>query len=76
MMQKMMEFARMKEHEKCHSAVVVILTHGNRDILYGTDNQTVPVENIVACLGNANCPNLIGKPKIFIIQACRGGTVY
>uniref|UniRef100_A0A3Q3GX71 CARD domain-containing protein n=1 Tax=Kryptolebias marmoratus TaxID=37003 RepID=A0A3Q3GX71_KRYMA len=34
--------------------------------------DSFPVDNIYKYLGSQNCPALIDKPKIIIIQACRG----
>lgn len=31
------------------------------------------IDNIYTQLGSKECPALINKPKIIIIQACRGG---
>lgn len=66
--------------------VCVILTHGYYDtyrkydqhfvgdVVYGTD-QVVYLHFLLELFQPACCPNLEGKPKIFIIQACRGGAV-
>uniref|UniRef100_A0A914I1D2 Uncharacterized protein n=1 Tax=Globodera rostochiensis TaxID=31243 RepID=A0A914I1D2_GLORO len=58
---------------QCHQcrAVCVVMTHGEYDLLYGTDGRTVNLHKFVARLNSRNCPNLNGKPKMFIIQACR-----
>lgn len=69
----MERFAKKKEHEICDSTVVVILTHGHRGGVYGTDNVLLPVDTFVGHLNSIGAPALINKPKIFIIQACRGG---
>jgi len=69
----MFKFSK-KDHSTYDSAVIVILSHGRNGKIYGTDCREIPIENIVASLDTAHCPDLAGKPKIFIIQACRGGT--
>ncbi|KAL3089642.1 hypothetical protein niasHT_020271 [Heterodera trifolii] len=73
MMWAIREFARQKEaHQKASSAIVVVLSHGEYDTLLGTDEQGVNVHQFAAQLNSQNCPYLMGKPKIFFIQACRG----
>ncbi|XP_070185097.1 caspase-3-like isoform X1 [Littorina saxatilis] len=49
--------------------VLVILTHGEPDRVYATD-YLVNVDDLLTPL--KTCPSLAGKPKIIIIQACRG----
>lgn len=62
------------DHSDNDCLVVVLMSHGNKGELYAKD-RTYPV----ACLwenflGN-DCKSLIGKPKLFFIQACRGSKV-
>lgn len=63
------EFAR-KDHELSHSCIVVVLTHGHLNTLLGTDGSLVDIGQFIRYFQEA--PSLIGKPKIFIFQACRG----
>lgn len=35
-----------------------------------------PIDNIYKHLGSEKCPALLNKPKIIIIQACRGGDLF
>ncbi|XP_070384461.1 caspase-1-like isoform X2 [Dermacentor albipictus] len=51
--------------------VCCILTHGDRDVLYATDGK-FPVDNVMDPFRGDVCPSLLGKPKLFFIQACRG----
>lgn len=56
-----------------HDAVVIILlSHGCESGIYGTDVVEVDLQQIVSYFDNKQCRQLIGKPKIFIVQACRG----
>lgn len=48
-----------------------LLSHGDEGIIYGTD-KFVKIEELVTPFYGENCRELAGKPKIFIIQACRG----
>ncbi|CAG2106003.1 unnamed protein product, partial [Medioppia subpectinata] len=57
-----------------HDALVVImLSHGSEEGIYGTDGVTVNLNTILEMLNNENCPQLIDKPKMFFTNACRGG---
>ena len=42
------------------------------DVLYGTTGQRIVIQEVIEIFSGARCPTLIGKPKIFIVQACRG----
>ncbi|CAI9722937.1 caspasecaspase-3-like [Octopus vulgaris] len=56
---------------KYNCFVCVILTHGEDDNqIYGTDGK-VNLDTLVEMLLPNRCPGLIGKPKLFFIQACR-----
>lgn len=73
MMAAAKNFAADKDHRLCHSCVVVVLTHGTRDTLIGTDEEPVDIHDFFDCFSASKASGLSGKPKIFIIQACRGG---
>nr|CAD2154763.1 unnamed protein product [Meloidogyne enterolobii] len=66
------KFAEREEHLQCDSAIVVVLSHGVFDHLLGVDEMPVNFHSFVSSLNSKNAPKLIGKPKIFIVQACRG----
>ena len=55
------------------SVVLVFMSHGNERGIYGIDSEIVEVEEIKEMFSGKNCPQLAGKPKIMIFQACRGG---
>lgn len=59
--------------------VCAVMTHGreNKDTyqeeLMGINGRGVETRELLSILSNGHqCPKLVGKPKIFIIQACRG----
>uniref|UniRef100_A0A6I8NVW0 Caspase-14-like n=1 Tax=Ornithorhynchus anatinus TaxID=9258 RepID=A0A6I8NVW0_ORNAN len=52
--------------------LVILMSHGVNGFIKGKDEKVVDLEEIFKLFNNANCPNLREKPKIFIIQACRG----
>ncbi|KAK1797125.1 hypothetical protein P4O66_008508 [Electrophorus voltai] len=72
-------FSQCNEHRYSDSTFVVIMSHGGPDGIcgiYAEDEEDIfPVEKIFQYLDSENCPGLIGKPKIILIQACRGDTV-
>ena len=62
-----------RDHRKVDSLVVCILTHGVEGKLYGTDEELISVDDVFKPFNGYNCPTLVGKPKVFLMQACRGG---
>ena len=55
--------------------MIAVLTHGEEgDILCARDSR-YRLDMLVNAFTGQNCPSLAGKPKIFIIQACRGQKV-
>ncbi|XP_042597447.1 caspase a-like [Cyprinus carpio] len=73
------DFARREEHAQSDSTFVVIMSHGKRDAILGVHystsdpSDTFLVDNIYRSLNTENCPGLRDKPKVILIQACRGG---
>jgi hypothetical protein len=62
-----------ENHENNNSLLIAVMSHGteNRDIC--TFDSKISVSDFWKPFSNPNtCPSLIGKPKIFFIQACRG----
>lgn len=48
------------------------MTHGNTHGVLYTKDKCIRVEEVWAPFNGGKCKSLIGKPKIFLIQACRG----
>ncbi|KAM9659986.1 caspase-1 isoform 1-T1 [Trichechus inunguis] len=70
-------FADRPEHETSDSTFLVFMSHGIRDGICGKKySEGIPdvleVNTIFQSLNTRNCPNLRDKPKVIIIQACRG----
>ena len=60
--------------KKYHGMMVFIMTHGGEGgKLYGSDGEPVTVKDLATLFNASNCEVLSNKPKLFIIQACRGG---
>jgi len=52
--------------------VLVLLTHGSKGAIFGTDGEKVPIEDITTLFDGNHCQHLQNKPKLFFIQACQG----
>ncbi|NXA35405.1 CASP1 protein, partial [Eudromia elegans] len=71
------EFAHCKEHQNSDSTFLVLMSHGVRAGLCGTrsrdgDTDILSLDTIYETFNNKGCQVLLGKPKVLIIQACRG----
>ncbi|XP_018561308.1 caspase-8 [Anoplophora glabripennis] len=54
------------------SLFVCILSHGDKDVVYGANSCRVKVNKIQEIMRKTNRENLVGKPKILILQSCQG----
>uniref|UniRef100_A0A914HKG2 Uncharacterized protein n=1 Tax=Globodera rostochiensis TaxID=31243 RepID=A0A914HKG2_GLORO len=72
MMTTIKKFSKFKDHEKAHSTMIFVLSHGRYDEIMGSDGQSVNVHDFVGQLNADNCRFLIGKPKLFFLNCCRG----
>ena len=73
------KFRSRLEYSSPDFIVVVILSHGRRNPSSGSDEimdinmKGIPMSKIKNMFINGEkCPIMIGKPKLFFIQACRG----
>ncbi|KAF5899068.1 caspase-3, partial [Clarias magur] len=60
-----------EDHSKSAMFVCVILSHGDEGVIYGTDGN-IELKELTGLFRGDRCLSLVGKPKLFIIQACRG----
>lgn len=58
------------DHTHYNSFVCCLLSHGDSGKIFGSDNQPVYLDDIKTEI--IGIESLLGKPKIFIVQACRG----
>ena len=58
------------DHSTYDSFICYLASHGTTGMLYGSDDRLIPIDEIQAIF--SDCKSLVGKPKIFFIQACRG----
>lgn len=59
------------DHSKRSSFVCALLSHGEDGLLYGVDDS-MPIQKLTSLFRGDRCKTLVGKPKLFFIQACRG----
>lgn len=55
------------------SSVIALMAHGRDASLECQDGRRVPLRRLFGLLAPAAAPALQGKPKVFLIQACRRG---
>ncbi|KAK3593281.1 hypothetical protein CHS0354_012377 [Potamilus streckersoni] len=72
---KLRMFADLPDHKNADACVVCLLSHGEEGCIFGTDGKKIDLDAIFSCFDNQCCEHLRGKPKLFIIQACRGGAL-
>ncbi|KAL1022578.1 hypothetical protein UPYG_G00029490 [Umbra pygmaea] len=73
-------FSERKEHLSSDSVFVVLMSHGELGGILGVHYKegepspdVFPINNIFTHLNTENCKALMNKPKVILIQACRGG---
>ena len=71
---QLMENMREYDHSKLSCLFVCVLSHGVNGQIYGTDGELVAVDKMTRTFVGTKCLTLAGKPKVFLIQACRGGS--
>ncbi|XP_063074682.1 caspase-3a [Engraulis encrasicolus] len=59
------------DHSRCASLVCVLLSHGDEGVFFGTD-RSIELKTLTSLFRGDRCTSLVGKPKLFFIQACRG----
>ncbi|XP_068043510.1 caspase-6 isoform X1 [Anomalospiza imberbis] len=63
--------ASAEDHSSADCFVCVFLSHGEDGHIYAYDDK-IKIQTITDMFRGDECQSLVGKPKIFIIQACRG----
>ncbi|XP_036429395.1 caspase-6-like [Colossoma macropomum] len=70
MMDKLRKAAEA-DHTDADCFVCIFLSHGEDGHVFARDDK-VDIKEITALFRGDQCKSLVGKPKIFIFQACRG----
>ena len=76
MMRTINSFSKLEDHIYGQMCIVIILSHGNDGgLINAADGKVVSTEYVLRRFNNDACPALKGKPKFFVLQACRGDEV-
>lgn len=72
------DFCGRDEHLYSDSCFVVIMSHGAQEGICGVSHgdgkkDIFSIDSIFRHLNTSGCPALRDKPKVILIQACRGG---
>ncbi|MGH0127380.1 UNVERIFIED_CONTAM: hypothetical protein FKN15_077532 [Acipenser sinensis] len=70
-MERLLRDASEEDHSDSSCFVCILLSHGEEGMIYGTDGA-VPIKTMTSLFRGDMCKSLVGKPKLFFIQACRG----
>ncbi|XP_077511089.1 caspase-14-like isoform X2 [Amblyomma americanum] len=66
--------AKLDTLQNVDCMVVGLMSHGEEGIIHDINCDDVLLyEEVFQLFNNENCPALQGKPKLFFVQACRGG---
>ncbi|XP_021500269.1 caspase-12-like isoform X2 [Meriones unguiculatus] len=74
---ELIEFAGRPEHQSSDSTFLVFMSHGILEGICGVKHRNrkpdvLHDDTIFTIFNNSNCRNLRNKPKVLIMQACRG----
>ena len=68
---KLEDESKHKGHKNANAFILCIMSHGKNGQIVVQDNGTIKMEEIINQFNGINCQDLVGKPKLFIVQACR-----
>jgi hypothetical protein len=75
---KVKSFSKRSSLFSADISIVIVMSHGTRNEtlggteVFGIDEKGILVEDLLHNFTEANCKAMVGKPKIFIFQCCRG----
>ncbi len=64
------EFAET-DHTNSDMIILAVLSHGDEGEIDGVDGKFVKEKTLLSMFTDENCPDLVGKPKLFIFLHCR-----
>ena len=71
MLRSIKHFAESSNRKYDKAVIVVIMSHGANGEVSGSDHEEINLNRIFNYFSSRRCPALKGKPKLFIIDACR-----
>ncbi|XP_020788568.1 caspase-3a [Boleophthalmus pectinirostris] len=70
-MKQVLTAVSKEDHSHAASFICVLLSHGDEGVFFGTDGS-IELRYLTSLFRGDRCRSLVGKPKLFFIQACRG----
>ncbi|XP_053306864.1 caspase-7 [Spea bombifrons] len=70
-MERLLQNVAQQNHSESACFACVLLSHGEEGQIYGTDGA-MAIKSLTSLFRGDKCKSLVGKPKLFFIQACRG----
>ena len=61
-----------EDHSWYDYLLLWLMSHGDKDFVYGTDSEKIFLEIVRKLFSNSSCSSLDGKPKVVFTQACGG----
>jgi len=69
----MKQYTTAEQNKTVNAFGCAFFSHGEQDGELATFDDFINVKDLVEQVHVKNAPNLVGKPKLFFFQACRGG---
>ena len=60
-----------KVSKNCQMCVIILMSHGVSGKIEGIDGKYFEEDDLFEMFSDKNCPQLIGKPKMFLFVHCR-----
>ncbi|KAM9327112.1 caspase-7 isoform 2-T2 [Gastrophryne carolinensis] len=70
-MERQLQEVAQENHSDSACFACILLSHGEEGQIYGTDGA-MAIKTLTTLFRGDKCRSLVGKPKLFFIQACRG----
>ncbi|XP_073491442.1 caspase-7-like isoform X2 [Aquarana catesbeiana] len=70
-MEQLLKSVANSDHSDSACFACIFLSHGEEGQICGTDG-VIPIKTLTTHFLGDQCKSLLGKPKLFFIQACRG----
>ncbi|XP_069610441.1 caspase-7 isoform X1 [Ranitomeya imitator] len=70
-MERLLQNMAQQNHSDSSCFACILLSHGEEGQIYGIDGA-MAIKSLTSLFRGDKCKSLVGKPKLFFIQACRG----